>query len=179
MLSRQLARFYTSPPCKNVHPPLENEHQALPGQGHILEEVLRSVETNLQQRDLLPGSTAAPIWFLAETERNIFLWRNGLSLSQRDHFEFCFDVPRLIARRLRQLAHDDPENPLLNPLWGQEAHDPAMRLQEQDYLRGFLETLTKIEGHVHALSCVALLLRRERAGGGRPLVTLPEQPPLP
>jgi len=83
----------------------------------ILLGVLKSIEKELRARGFLGNSfqEAMPLWFLAETERNIFLWRSCLSIDDANEFSFWVDVPALIAKRRRHLSRCDGFNPFVNP----------------------------------------------------------------
>ena len=176
MLSPNYLRLAATPLCKKGHPQLISEQRELP-RGAVLEEVLRLVETQLQQKGLVANpdpDTFHPLWFLAETERNIFLWRQGLSLDQQSEFEFWVDLDALLQKRLIQLDRDEPDNPFLNPLLDSSAGDPALRRVEREYVSSFRDLLSEIAAHAHGLSLVASLLRAEVAGGRqKPLVVLP------
>jgi hypothetical protein len=144
---------------------------AQPPPGSFLEQVLKTVEVQLQSRGLLAAFDSAdfhPVWFLAETERNVFLWRHGLSLADRDDFEFWLDPRALVDKRLRQL--DQATHSF--PGWASELAEPAPRDAERGYLASFIEMLSKIEAHAHALSIVASVLGAESAGA-RSRILLP------
>jgi hypothetical protein len=64
------------------------------------------------------GEAVTPLWFLAETERNIFLWRQGKSLDDVEDYEFWVDIPSLITKRRVQLESPQGLNPFTNPNWG-------------------------------------------------------------
>ena len=109
----------------SVHSPSKNGQETCiaPPKGAILADVLKTLEVQFQRRGMLPSGTESgpgmafhPLWFVAETERNVFLWRQGCSLIQQDEFEFWIDIEALISKRLNQLDSADPENPFLNPL---------------------------------------------------------------
>ncbi|MFM1848004.1 MAG: hypothetical protein RL417_1478 [Pseudomonadota bacterium] len=151
---------------------VRSEH---PPKDTVLDQVLKTVEIQLQNKGLLSGfdpENFHPVWFLAETERNVFLWRNGFSLADHDDFEFWLRPRELIEKRLGQLERSGIENPFLNPGWGGSLGEPAPRGAEREYLGSFLALIAKIEAHAHALSLVASLLRRE-GGGERDRVLLP------
>ena len=75
---------------------LQAAGQKLP-KGCVLLGVLKSVENELRKRDLLgsEGEPTTPLWFLAETERNIYLWRSGKSIDDQRDFSFWVDIPAL------------------------------------------------------------------------------------
>lgn len=144
-------------------------------------EVLKTIESQLLNRGILkapPGVASAPLWFLAETERNIFLWRNGLSLTQEDDFEFWIDLPKLFEKRLTQLQSYDAENPFMNPLWGNSVQDREHAAKEADYLLYFRDIMMKAESHAHALSRVGSILRNDMSveRKARDMVLLPGKP---
>ena len=142
-------------------------------------DVLKLIERRLNDRRLLSNPQSASfscLEFLAETERNVFLWRNGHSIGDADHFDFWLNVPALIEKRVKQLrAGGDGENPFLNPLWGVTTFNPANADREVEYLLSFRETYGKVAGHAHALSQIAIVLRNEYSAerGSRPTVVLP------
>ncbi|MBX7138717.1 MAG: DUF4071 domain-containing protein [Oligoflexia bacterium] len=127
----------------------------------------------MQRRGLTPpteGGMVNPIWFLAETERNIFLWRNGRSLIEQDQFEFWIDVEALIERRLGQLTDPDFSNPFINPVWEVSSDSMAFVEAEREYLVAFKEALRLIQTHAHILSRVASELRVEGSEQRRKIV---------
>ena len=131
----------------------------------ILGDVLKALENRLQQKGLLALSPQFhPLWFSAETERNIFLWRRGLSLIHLDQFEFWIDVPRLVAKRLQQMENAENDNPFSNAMWSEQISSPEAQDAERSYLTTLLELLSETAGHVHALSQVGSLVRSEIAG---------------
>jgi len=151
---------------------VQTEH---PPKDTVLDQVLKTVELQFQAKGLLAGfdpENFHPIWFLAETERNVFLWRNGFSLANHDEFEFWLKPRELIEKRLTQLERSTLDNPFLNPSWGSSLGEPAPREAERGYLSSFLALIDKVEAHAYALSLVASLLRRE-GGEIRDRVLLP------
>lgn len=127
-------------------------------------DVLKLMELHLQQRGLIPesvGSAFRYLWFLAETERNIFLWRNGLSISDAENFEFWVNVPALIHKRVRQLELADMENPFTNPLWGESSSGEQATGRERQYLDIFLEIYERSAKHAHAISSMTRMISRE------------------
>ncbi|MCO6430487.1 MAG: hypothetical protein J5J00_06470 [Deltaproteobacteria bacterium] len=154
----------------------DKKGQSLPP-GALLLESLKTLESQLQARKmLLPDDSTPynPLWFLAETERNIFLWRAGYSLIQADEFEFWVDVPRLIEKRLSKLAGGDPQNPFLNAAWGYCDQDTPMGFVEEEYLHTLRDLFLAIQNHASALSQVAsMLLKEYGCCEERPIVLLP------
>lgn len=148
---------------------------AHPPKDTVLDQVLKTVELQLQNKGILAGfdpENFHPVWFLAETERNVFLWRNGFSLANHDEFEFWINPRKLIEKRLSHIERTSQENPFSNPSWGSALGDPSPKGAEREYLCSFLSLVDQIEAHTHALSLVASLLRRE-AGEVRDRVLLP------
>lgn len=82
----------------------------------VLLGILKAVETELRTRDLLgaDAALATPLWFLAETERNIFLWRHGKSIDNARDFSFWVDTKALIHKRRSQLSRNCGFNPFIN-----------------------------------------------------------------
>jgi len=144
----------------------------------VLADILKTLEQELQSRGLLPTpdlDSFHPLWFLAETERNIFLWRNGFSLIQQDEFEFWVDLEALIQKRLAQLTQPDTANPFINPLWELSSSDADLIEREKEYLAHFIDALRKITAHAEALSKVASLIKEQVEPRGRRKVILPNK----
>lgn len=143
------------------------------GPGTMLLETLRAFERHCTERGLLPLSQwTSPLWFIAETERNVFLWRRGCSLIQEAEFEFWFDVPQLIEKRRWQLESFDGSNPFGVSREGQD--------HERQYLEQLAQLIHQACDHMHALSyCFAELARAAESGiyESREVVLLPR--PLP
>lgn len=129
--------------------------------GALLSTFLRTYENELIGRGLLvpPSTHYAPLWFLVETERNVFLWRNGLSVCDADEYEFWIDPARIVEKRLLQLENPEIGNPFLSSsieLAEASTTSPDARRQaheeEERYLNDFLELLHRGAPHAHALS---------------------------
>ena len=121
-----------------------------------LEELLRTrgiLSTPLSQR-------VHPLWFLAETARNVFLWRSGLSLLDQDHFEFWIDPVELAKQQLERLARTTDASPFDTPAWGTEGASTPLRDQER-YFDSLLELLHKVEDHAHILGRISALVCKE------------------
>ncbi len=155
--------------------------------GALLSSFMKTLETEFISRKLIvpPNAEFFPIWFLVETERNVFLWRSGLSLCDADDFEFWVDPARLIEKRLLQLENSEIGNPFVNPtmdifstgsaMAGQEAAslECSSNDEERDYLTSFLEVLRRVAPHAHALSEVASVVSRAPSMKRLPRVLLP------
>lgn len=165
MLNSQLERGTPEKADKNVQHH-DSDVLKMP-RGTVLLSVLKTLENQLQARKIIQETCSAtfnPIWFLAETERNIFLWRRGCSLVQADDFEFWVNIPALLEKRNSQLRSFEKSNPFLNPFWGMEVQDEAIAEQESEYLESLTEALSQIENHARALSQVGSLLAQEIGG---------------
>ncbi|MBN8549088.1 MAG: hypothetical protein J0M12_07230 [Deltaproteobacteria bacterium] len=152
--------------CKFVQGGRAEAPDTLP-QAAVLADVLKTVETQLASRGFLRDQRHDcfnPIWYLAETERNVFLWKRGCSVLQQDEFEFWIDINALIEKRLRQLDSFDSQNPFLNPLWSVATPDRDSAEYERQYLLSFAEAMRQIETHLHALSRLGSLLINELEG---------------
>jgi len=152
----------SSEPYKNEHCWAPSEHNCPNSSLSI--EVLRRFETILQERGLIPQPTILsfnPLWFLAETEKNIFLWRRGCSLIQQDEFAFRIDAKALVSKRLRQLQCCDHDTPFINPLWGLTPPDETTIQQEIEYLLAFMAIWERAEEHVTALGILSDALAKE------------------
>jgi hypothetical protein len=162
MLKQIAAEYESVTLCKNVQNCLESV-QNLPLDSVLL-ETLKPLEQQMIGKGLLSlnGSFSFyPIWFLAETTRNVFLWRHGLSLDQAQYHEFWTDVHTLLEKRLEHLDRFDEANPFLNSLWGTTPVNPQTKEQEQEYIEAFIVQFKKISSHAHALSRVSSELCRE------------------
>lgn len=141
---------------------------------------LKTTEMELQKRWHHRLDNFFPLWFHAHTERNIYLWRHGLSIGDESLFEFWVDVPALIQKRENKLtldANDSPEaraaqrqsNPLTNPNWSTENHAFATPLsdmailidEERRYLKDLDTTLAKLTPHIHALSVATTMIHQQ------------------
>lgn len=167
--------------CKNV--------QGAPD-GSILLGVLKSVETELRKRDLLgvPHESATPLWFLAETERNVFLWRNGKSIDDHRDFTFWVDVKALVTKRREQLHRNKGFNPFIHSMWSTLPEDTHAIAREHDYLDTIEELATSVFKHAEALSLASESIRLELAPDSKerveiilptPIATLPGAQPTP
>ncbi|NDC39032.1 MAG: hypothetical protein EBZ48_13445, partial [Proteobacteria bacterium] len=112
----------------------------------ILIDALKPLENTLIQRGLAGegGAPNHPLWFLAETERNVFLWRHGLSLADQGRFEFWVDVPGLIERRCRQVSSAIEEPGFGNPFIGEGERTSASMTAEVSYLQEMRSRLERI-----------------------------------
>lgn len=141
----------------------------------VLIDALRPLELTLIRRGLA-GQGAAPLhplWFLAETERNVFLWREGLSLGDQGSFEFWVDVPALIERRRKQVHTAIEEPGFGNPFIADGVRTPATLSAEITYLDGMRERLERIYMQAFELSLIARTVQKELISGERPIVLLP------
>lgn len=153
-----------------------NTPQKLPENGFLLSFIKR-FELSLCERGLLPplrGNSFNPIWFLAEMERNIYLWRRGLSIDNATDYLFWLDIRSLVTKRLNLLEQNNKDNPFLNPLWGMgdvgSGFDSEVSDSERSYLQRFLEVYHHAEVHLNALSMVQILIDHRCS---KELVTIP------
>ena len=125
-----------------------------PGTGAILLDVLKTLETEIRTRNLFSSVHSFPfhpLWFQAENERNIFLWRNGFSIIEKDEFEFWVDIPSLIKKRKDALKNATFNHPLSNPNWP-SMNDAAHAIElESAYLAELSELFLKLAEHATAL----------------------------
>jgi hypothetical protein len=99
---------------QEVHTQVCKNNQNIP-EGAVLLGVLKAIEKEFARRGLLEPTVnqAMPLWFLAETERNVFLWRHGRSIDNCAEFSFWVDVPALIEKRRRHLSRCRGFNPFV------------------------------------------------------------------
>jgi len=145
--------------------------------GTVLLGILKSVEAELRKRDLF-GITLAettPLWFIAETERNVFLWRSGKSIADLHDFAFWIDIRALIQKRRDQLSRVHGFNPFICSMWNSPSKDTKGLDQERDYLTALEDLLGSIFKHAEALSRASETVRAEIApkSSDRVVVVLP------
>lgn len=102
---------------------------------------IKALELRFQNKGFLPviaEDNHHPVWFQAQKERDKFLWRKGLSLSDDEQFCFWVDVQKLLTQRLSLIENTEVTGDLEN--------------SEEFYINAFLEAYFKIYRHVHALS---------------------------
>jgi hypothetical protein len=157
---------------QKIHTPVCRNEQNLP-EGAVLLGVLKAIETELCKRELLgaAGSLATPLWFIAETERNVFLWRNGKSIGDHRAYSFWIDIRELIGKRREQLSRARGFNPFVNMLPSSGGTEFELR-----YLDALEEIADTIFLHAEALSRASERVRQEimaETPDDRPLVILP------
>jgi hypothetical protein len=157
---------------QKVHSSVCKNEQNLP-EGAVLLGVLKAIETELCKRELLgtAGSLATPLWFIAETERNVFLWRNGKSIGDHRSYSFWIDIRELINKRREQLGRSRGFNPFVNMLPSSGGSEFELR-----YLDALEEIADTIFLHAEALSRASERARQEildEAPDERQLVILP------
>jgi hypothetical protein len=134
--------------------------------------VLKAVEVDLSKRELLGAlaNHSTPLWFIAETERNVFLWRNGKSIGDQSAFSFWIDIKELIRKRRSHLCRSTGFNPFVNLSPGSGGIDC-----EHSYLDALEELSTTIFKHAEVLSQASESIRAEIAPGlpTRTAVVLP------
>ena len=137
--------------CKSEHSPQS---------GHILLGVLKAVELELSRRELLGScaSHATPLWFIAETERNVFLWRTGRSIGDYNKFSFWIDVKALIHKRRALLSRCKGFNPFVQH--STEAGDTDAESRYLDLLEELTDTIFR---HAETLSHASESIRCEIA----------------
>lgn len=160
-----------SAPHKNVHPS---------GSGIILLGILKSVEQELRTRELVgdPAQEATPLWFIAETERNVYLWRNGRSIDDRAEYTFWVNIPALIAKRREQLRRSKGFNPFITSMTNLGGNESQGVYAEHHYLDSLEDLAGSIFKHAEALSHASESVRLELAPSTAPraTVTLPISP---
>ncbi len=156
----------------NAHSPSEVTQKS--SGNLVVAPLLKTTELELNRRGLLPMPDPDffhPFWFVVETERNIFLWRRGLSLDSADNFEFWVNIDELVAKRLRQLGGPS-ENPFTNPLWEISRNTSEIMSYERNYILRFQELMKAIEVHAAALSTVGEILSKDATA--KSMVVLPD-----
>jgi hypothetical protein len=103
------------------------------------------------------------LWFIAETERNVFLWRTSQSLDDARKYSFWVDIRGLISKRRDQLSRPQDSNPFTNPLWGSGALDPSLVERERDYLDALEDLIPNAFRRAETLSRASESLRLEIA----------------
>ena len=139
-------------------------------------DTLKTLERELQKRWSSASNEFYPLWFHAENERNVYLWRRSLSLSDAERFDFWVDVPALITKRETSLANPDLRNPFTNPRWDSDAPSDTGSLLEKRYLSDVAGAVQSIVRHAHALSVAGRMLIKTTSSD---LVVLPAHTLLP
>ena len=141
----------------------------------VAADVLKTAEVRMQNKGMLPGGNKLshnPLWFLVETEKNVFLWRSGHSLQEKQEFEFWVDLEALIEKRLAQLERSDFQDPMLHAFNEFELGvDP--KAAEKEYLQSLLENFAPILSHLAALSEVQREILEEGLNQSNTRVVLP------
>lgn len=135
-----------------------SDTQELQLNGLALDNLKQFEEALLSKGILHKRGNFNPIWFLAEMERNVYLWRTGNSIQDSDDFTFWVQPRKLISKRLHQLESSDSENPFINSLWSIGSLDPSEIERERRYLIDFLELYEASSNHLEALSTVSELV---------------------
>jgi hypothetical protein len=120
--------------------------------------VFKAVEIELLRRNLLgqAGRFATPLWFIAETERNVFLWRSGKGLDDRHRYSFWIDLEALIDKRRLQIGRSNTFNPFTNISPSASGLDLELRYLER--LEALLEAIVT---NASAISRASLGASRE------------------
>lgn len=114
---------------------------------------LKKVECAFWQKHVVedPKGRHLPLWFIGETERNISLWKMGLSLDDLQNLEVWIDVPRLIEKRISKIEIE---------------HDLGMfsgNIEELNYLKSLETAFIPVLEHAHCLCrAITQALPRER-----------------
>lgn len=138
--------------------PSKSEHAS--HAGCVLLGVLKAVEQELSKRELLGSYSThvTPLWFLAETERNVFLWRSGKSIRDYHLFSFWIDLRALIHKRREQLSRSAGFNPFVQVSTSFGETDAELR-----YLDLIEELTDTIFRHAETLSHASECIRTELA----------------
>lgn len=143
----------------------------------VAADIIRTAEIRMQQRGMLPGGqnlSHNPFWFLVETEKNVYLWRSGCSLTEKDNFDFWVDIESLISKRLEQLERNNSNNPFSSGLdeFG-DSENPSNA--ESEYLLALRDAIGPILNHLSALSEVQreILLENHATNDSTKRVVLP------
>ena len=141
----------------------------------VAADIIRTAEIRMQQRGMLPGGQVLshnPFWFLVETEKNVFLWRSGATLADKDKFDFWVDIESLLNKRISQLERQNNTNPAESVFEDFELSvDPTKA--EKEYLEALRETIMPILNHLSALSEVQREIIAENTASAGQRVVLP------
>lgn len=172
----------------NLNSAYKNEHSAqIPVQIRTAEseivraipiDILKTFEVRLQQKRILDPNhlSFGSIWFLAETEKNICLWRRGCSIAEEQRFNFYVNVPALVRKRISQLDSETVDSPFVNPLWGLVPPSTELLQLEKEYHLSFLSIWSKVEEHLLALRAIRDIIEwktQPNANTTREVVILP------
>ena len=151
-----------------THPVPESMYNVVPEQhknarevtkGAVLPTILKRLEDEFVKRGMVqrPASAAFyPLWFLAETEKNVFLWRHQLSLGDAQRFEFWVDPFALIEKRRSQIMRGGEQTS-----FGITDASTKIVSDEFEYLAELEHHLRKIFSHAEAFSAAASQVLRE------------------
>ena len=117
-------------------------------------EILKTAEIRMQQKGMLPGGKALnhhPLWFFVETEKNVFLWRSGFGLNNKEDFDFWVDLETLVHKRLSQLERSELSDPA-EFSFSEFKLDNDPKISEKEYLIALKENILPILNHLSALS---------------------------
>lgn len=161
---------------KNVTPLCKNGQSSLADCMSL--ELLKSVERELVGRKMISGpAPSCPLWFLANLERDLFLWRSGRSVADKREFEFWVNPHALIQKRIDQLCGSGR---VLFPqsLFGSNSDDSDTIRDEIDYLEELGDRLSSVQNHLEALSsAISIVLNSICAQSERNKVVLPFKRP--
>lgn len=141
----------------------------------VAADMLKTAEIRMQQKGMLPAADALchnPFWFLVETEKNVFLWRSGHGLNEKQDFDFWVDVESLLDKRLKQLQranYTDPSSAAFSEF--DLKTDPIKA--EAEYLIALRNSIGPILQHLSALSEVQAEIVKEALSNQSLRVVLP------
>jgi hypothetical protein len=151
-------------------------------QGAVLLGVLKAIECELRARHQLGSSSseATPLWFLAETERNLYLWISGVGLANAGSTVFWVNISALITKRKRQLLRHFSNGATggFNPFITRDSYRSA-ELGDLDSEFSYLDELARLDSAIFKraamISRISDSLHDELIplGGARKRVVLP------
>ena len=124
--------------------------------------IFKKFEEEVRGKSLLGNNHIFPVWFHAETEVNIFLWRNGFSLEDKKEFDFWLNPTEMIKKlKNKNFINAKTENILFNfnfleleQLDQSENNQSINKCEEIEYYENFLNILKITLEHIHALSII-------------------------
>ena len=141
----------------------------------VAADIIRTAEMRMQQKGMLPGGQTLshnPFWFLVETEKNVFLWRSGCSLVDKDKYDFWVDINSLLDKRIDQLERQNGSDPISTEFDAFDLNVDPLKA-EKEYLEILRETIMPILNHLSALSEVQREIISENTNSRAQRVVLP------
>ncbi len=133
----------------------------------VLTETFKMFEEELREKGVVQKA-GYPLWFFAETEENVYLWKKGVSIEEKERYEFWINLKTLLKKRQEQLSRDKDFNfPFFNfqaSFEGGGRKDTDIVEEEKRYLLSLEKILHNSFIHLQFISALkSVLTNREGA----------------